>query len=55
MRYRALSDRFMDGGNLFLGQMKGRSLPVASARFALQLVESLNRYAFEELGVTAVT
>ena len=55
MRYRALSDRFMDGGNLFLGQMKGRSLPVASARFALQLVESLNRYALKELGITAVT
>lgn len=45
---RRLADRDLDSGNLFLGQMKGRTLPVASARFAQQLVESLNSYSLGE-------
>jgi len=28
-------------GRLLLGQMKGRALPVASSRFALQLTQAL--------------
>lgn len=36
-----MSDRDVDAGQLFLGQMKGRALPVASARFAMQLMAAL--------------
>lgn len=39
--FREVSTRDVPAGNLFLGQMKGRTLPVASARFALQLASSL--------------
>lgn len=36
-----MSVRDVDAGQLFLGQMKGRALPVASARFAMQLMAAL--------------
>ena len=44
LQYRALSPKDIEVGQLYLGQMRGRTLPVASARFAMQLVESLTRY-----------
>jgi len=40
---RPLSAPEVPHGNLLLGQMRGRVLPVASARFAQQLVQSLQR------------
>jgi len=39
--HRPLSDRDVPPGRLLLGQMKGRTLPVASARFGQQLVAAL--------------
>ncbi|MEW9807986.1 LysR family transcriptional regulator [Mesorhizobium marinum] len=41
MLFRPISERDLQPGNLILGQMRGRSLPVASARFALQLASAL--------------
>lgn len=41
LAFRALSPRDIQSGNLSLLQMKGRTLPVASARFANQLALSL--------------
>ncbi|WP_102223736.1 LysR family transcriptional regulator [Acidimangrovimonas sediminis] len=38
---RRIPERDLPAGNLFLGQMKGRSLPVASSRFAEQVVGAL--------------
>lgn len=38
---RPLAKRDVEPGNLFLGQLRGRSLPVASARFMRQLMTSL--------------
>lgn len=43
---RPLSRRDVEPGNLLLGQLRGRTLPVASARFAQQLLQAL------ESGVT---
>ncbi|MEM9206126.1 MAG: LysR family transcriptional regulator [Pseudomonadota bacterium] len=40
---RPLSSREVPLGNLLLGQMRGRVLPVASARFAQQLAQSLQQ------------
>ena len=42
--YRPISERDLPPGNLILGQMRGRALPVASARFAMQLAASLKSY-----------
>lgn len=42
LAFRAISARDMPPGNLFLGQMKGRSLPIAPALFARQLATSLS-------------
>ena len=42
--YRPISERDMPAGNLILGQMRGRTLPVASARFAMQLSSALKDY-----------
>lgn len=39
--YRSISEKDMPAGNLILGQMRGRTLPVASARFAMQLSNAL--------------
>ncbi|MEO0679418.1 MAG: LysR family transcriptional regulator [Pseudomonadota bacterium] len=39
--HRAVSSRDVAGGQLLLGQMKGRALPVASAKFAQQLALAL--------------
>lgn len=38
---RPISSRDMPAGHLLLGQLRGRTLPVASARFAQQLIASL--------------
>ncbi len=40
--FRPVSERDIPAGNLILGQMRGRALPVASARFAMQLASSRN-------------
>lgn len=45
--FRPISERDLPPGNLILGQMRGRTLPVASARFALQLAATLKAYAAE--------
>ncbi|MEQ1943926.1 LysR family transcriptional regulator [Mesorhizobium sp. VNQ89] len=42
--YRPISERDLPAGNLILGQMRGRTLPVASARFAMQLSTALRDY-----------
>ena len=39
---RPFSERDVAPGNLFLGQLRGRTLPVASARFVRDLVRKLN-------------
>jgi len=39
--FRPISERDLPAGNLILGQMRGRTLPVASARFAMQLATTL--------------
>jgi hypothetical protein len=38
---RPISERDLPPGSLILGQMRGRTLPVASARFAMQLAAAL--------------
>jgi hypothetical protein len=38
---RRISERDLPPGSLILGQMRGRTLPVASARFAMQLAAAL--------------
>lgn len=38
---RPISERDLPAGSLILGQMRGRTLPVASARFAMQLAHAL--------------
>lgn len=43
--HRPLAERDVRPGQLLLGQMKGRALPVASARFGQQLVASLEALA----------
>jgi DNA-binding transcriptional LysR family regulator len=43
---RELSTRDVPPGNLLLGQMRGRTLPVASARFVQQLAQALQDHAF---------
>lgn len=43
--HRPLADRDVPFGRLLLGQMKGRTLPVASAKFAQQLVAALSEQA----------
>jgi len=42
---RPIEARDVPRGNLLLGQLRGRSLPIASARFAQQLVQSLQAHA----------
>ncbi len=42
--FRPISERDLPAGNLILGQMRGRTLPVASARFAMQLSTALRDY-----------
>ncbi len=42
--FRPISERDLPPGNLILGQMRGRTLPVASARFAMQLAAALKAY-----------
>jgi len=39
--FRPISERDLPPGTLILGQMRGRALPVASARFAMQLAGAL--------------
>lgn len=41
LAHRAISGRDVEGGQLLLGQMKGRTLPVASTKFAHQLALAL--------------
>jgi len=43
--FRPVSERDLPPGNLILGQMRGRTLPVASARFAMQLAGALKSYS----------
>ncbi|MFT6932688.1 MAG: DNA-binding transcriptional LysR family regulator [Paracoccaceae bacterium] len=43
--YRQLSEQDVSPGQLLLGQMKGRALPVASARFSHQLMSALSERA----------
>ncbi len=43
--FRPISERDLPPGNLILGQMRGRTLQVASARFAMQLANSLRSNA----------
>ncbi len=45
--FRPISERDLPPGNLILGQMRGRTLPVASARFAMQLSTALKDYPGE--------
>ena len=45
--FRPVSERDLPPGNLILGQMRGRTLPVASARFAMQLAGALKAYSAE--------
>lgn len=44
LAFRPISERDLPAGNLILGQMRGRTLPVASARFAMQLAAALKDY-----------
>jgi hypothetical protein len=43
--HRALSAKDVPFGQLLLGQMKWRTLPVASSKFGQQLVSALSQYA----------
>lgn len=43
--HRPLADRDVRPGQLLLGQLKGRALPVASAKFGQQLVAALEALA----------
>ncbi|MCO5064877.1 MAG: LysR family transcriptional regulator [Rhizobiaceae bacterium] len=45
--FRPVSERDLPPGNLILGQMRGRTLPVASARFAMQLATALKDHMAE--------
>jgi DNA-binding transcriptional LysR family regulator len=45
MVFRRISERDLPPGNLILGQMRGRTLPVATARFAMQLATALKDYS----------
>jgi DNA-binding transcriptional LysR family regulator len=42
--HRPLSEKDVSFGRLLLGQMKGRTLPVASSKFGQQLVAALSQY-----------
>ncbi|MCI4665529.1 MAG: LysR family transcriptional regulator [Neomegalonema sp.] len=42
LAYREVSQRDVPAGRLLLGQMRGRTLPVASAKFAMQLTTTLS-------------
>lgn len=42
--FRRIAEKDVKSGNLILGQMRGRTLPVASARFAMQLTNALKSY-----------
>ena len=46
--FRQISERDLPPGNLILGQMRGRTLPVASARFAMRLAAALKAYSGPE-------
>lgn len=46
---RPLSQRDVEPGNLLLGQLRGRTLPVASARFAQQLAQNLQEQTLEAM------
>lgn len=48
--FRPVSERDMHPGSLILGQMRGRALPVASARFAMQLAGALKDYQISTEG-----
>lgn len=48
--FRPISERDMPPGSLILGQMRNRTLPVASARFAMQLATALKWYQGLEVG-----
>lgn len=49
LAFREVAARDLPAGRLLLGQMKGRALPVASARFAMQLSAALGaRWGAEE-------
>ncbi|WP_176083162.1 LysR family transcriptional regulator [Martelella sp. HB161492] len=42
--FRPISERDVPAGSLILGQMRGRALPVASARFAMRVAAALKDY-----------
>ncbi|MCB1493168.1 MAG: LysR family transcriptional regulator, partial [Rhodobiaceae bacterium] len=44
LAFRTISERDVPAGNLILGQMRGRTLPVASARFAMQVANALKAH-----------
>ncbi|WP_349291488.1 LysR family transcriptional regulator [Nitratireductor mangrovi] len=46
--FKPISERDLPPGNLILGQMRGRTLPVASARFAMQLANALKNFTSSE-------
>jgi hypothetical protein len=46
---RELPERDIRAGLLLLGQMRGRTLPVASAKFAQQMASALERIEAQEL------
>ncbi len=46
--FRKISDKDLQPGNLILGQKRGRTLPVASARFAVQVATALESSAYPE-------
>lgn len=48
--FKPISSKDLPPGNLILGQMRGRTLPVASARFALQLATALKDYHSARIG-----
>jgi hypothetical protein len=47
MAFVPISERDVAGGELFLGHLRGRTLPVAALKFATQLVTSLARQGKE--------
>lgn len=47
--FRPISEKDLPPGNLILGQMRGRTLPVASARFAMQLAAALKPFEQQTL------
>lgn len=46
--YRAISDKDLKPGSLILGQKRGRTLPVASARFAVQVAAALEACVYPD-------